>query len=92
VAFQSLINPALATAYTSGQAQFIDVTAATGAYGPLTDLTDLAPYGMIPVPVAKVCQLTHFCEQQDIHPNEMGYKVIADLVYDAFVKARPAHG
>ena len=88
-AFQSLINPALASAYATAQAQFIDVTAATGAYGPLTELTNLAPYGQIPVPVAKVCQLTHYCEQQDIHPNQAGYKVIADLVYDAYVKAQP---
>ena len=87
-AFQSLINPALSNAYTSVQGQFVDVTAATGAYGPLTDLTDLPPYGSIPVPVAKVCELTHFCEQQDIHPNDAGYKVIADLVYGAFVKAQ----
>jgi lysophospholipase L1-like esterase len=87
-AFQSLINPALANAYAGVQGQFVDVTEATGAYGPLTELTDLPPYGSIPVPVAKVCELTHFCEQQDIHPNDAGYKVIADLVYAAFVKAQ----
>jgi hypothetical protein len=91
-AFQTLINPALAGAYAGGQGQFVDVTAATGAYGPLTDLTDVPPYGSIPVPVAKVCELTHYCEQQDIHPNEAGYKVIADLVSDAFAKARPPRG
>ena len=89
-AFQALINPTLSNAYASAQGQFVDVTAATGAYGPLTDVTELAPYGSIPVPVAKVCELTHYCEQQDIHPNPAGYKVIADLVYDAFVKANPA--
>ena len=87
-AFQSLINPALANAYAGVQGQFVDVTAATGAYGPVTDLTDVAPYGSIPVPVAQVCELTHFCDQEDIHPNDAGYKVIADLVYDAFVKAQ----
>jgi lysophospholipase L1-like esterase len=87
-AFQSLINPALSKAYADVRGQFVDVTAATGAYGPLTELTDLPPYGSIPVPVAQVCQLTHFCAQQDIHPNDAGYKVIADLVYDAFVKAQ----
>jgi lysophospholipase L1-like esterase len=89
-AFQSLINPALAQAYAGVQGQFIDVTAATGAYEPLTDVTTLAPYGSIPVAVAKVCQLTHFCELQDIHPNPAGYKVIADLVHDAYVKAHPS--
>jgi lysophospholipase L1-like esterase len=87
-AFQSLINPAIANAYAGVQGQFVDVTAATGAYGPLTELTELPPYGSIPVPVAKVCELTHFCEQHDIHPNDAGYKLIAELVYDAFVKAQ----
>jgi lysophospholipase L1-like esterase len=86
-AFQTFINPALQSAYSTAQATFVDVTAATGAYGPLTELTELPPYGSIPVPVAKVCQLTYYCDQQDIHPNTAGYKVIADLVYDAFVTA-----
>jgi lysophospholipase L1-like esterase len=40
----------------------------------------LAPYGTIPVSVARVCQLTYFCSQNDIHPRDGGYKVIADLV------------
>ena len=68
-AFQNFINPALQQAYASAQGTFVDVTAATGAYGPLTELTELAPYGSIPVPVAKVCELTYYCEQQDIHPK-----------------------
>jgi lysophospholipase L1-like esterase len=89
-AFQNFINPALQQAYASAQGTFVDVTAATGAYGPLTELTDLAPYGAIPVPVAKVCELTYYCEQQDIHPKSAGYTVIADLVFDAFVAARQA--
>jgi lysophospholipase L1-like esterase len=89
-AFRSLINPALAAAYQGVQGTFVDVTEATGAYGPLTELTNLPPYGSIPVPVAKVCQLTHYCAQQDIHANKDGYKVIADLVYDAYTKAKPS--
>jgi lysophospholipase L1-like esterase len=87
-AFQSLINPALAKAYSSVGARFVDVTAATGAYGPLTNLTNLAPYGSIPVPVARVCQLTHFCALQDIHPNPTGYKIIATLVYAVYAKSQ----
>ena len=88
-AFQSLINPALAQAYQAVGGQFVDVTAATGAYGPLTDLTTLAPYGSIPVPVAKVCELTYYCSQHDIHPNQAGYKVIADLVLASYLEAQP---
>ena len=50
-AFKQLINPALAKAYADAGGEFVDVTAATGAYGPMTELTALAPYGEIPVPV-----------------------------------------
>jgi lysophospholipase L1-like esterase len=88
-AFQTLINPALQQGYATGDGQFVDVTAATGAYGPLTELTSLPPYGSIPVPVAKVCELTHYCERRDIHPNAAGYAEIADLVVAAFEKAQP---
>jgi lysophospholipase L1-like esterase len=79
-AFQSLINPALQSAYTAAKGQFVDVTKATGAYGPLTDKTTVQPYGSIPVPVAKVCTLTYYCQFHDIHPRTNGYALIADLV------------
>ena len=39
-AFQNFLNPALQQAYASAQGTFVDVTAATGAYGPLTELTE----------------------------------------------------
>jgi lysophospholipase L1-like esterase len=80
VAFKSLINPALASEYHAVGGGFVDVTAATGAYGPLTATTTLAPYGRIPVPVAKVCELTYFCQYHDIHPHTSGYTVIARLI------------
>jgi lysophospholipase L1-like esterase len=79
-AFKDLINPTLKTLYASVGGKFVDVTAATGAYGPLTAMTVLAPYGSIPVPVAKVCELTYFCQYQDIHPRTAGYTIIAKLV------------
>ncbi|MCW2497925.1 SGNH/GDSL hydrolase family protein [Jatrophihabitans sp.] len=79
-AFQSLINPALKATYAAAGAGFVDVTAATGAYGPLTATTTLAPYGTIPVPVAKVCTLTYSCQYHDIHPRTAGYAIIAGLI------------
>jgi lysophospholipase L1-like esterase len=79
-AFKSLINPALQQAYESVGGTFVDVTAASGAYGSLDETTTLEPYGVIPVPVAKVCQLTFFCQFQDIHPTDEGYALIADLI------------
>lgn len=81
VAFKSLVNPALKSAYASGRARFVDVTAATGAYGSLDQTTTLPPYpGTMPVPVARACQLTYFCDRRDIHPRTIGYRLIARLV------------
>ena len=82
-AFKDLINPTLKAEYASVGGSFVDVTAATGAYGPLTQMTELAPYGNIPVPVAKVCELTFFCQYHDIHPRTAGYTIIAKLVVGA---------
>ena len=79
-AFKSLVNPALQSAYTTAGGKFVDVTAATGAYGSLATTTTLAPYGKIPVPVAKICTLTYYCQYQDIHPHTNGYGIIARLV------------
>jgi lysophospholipase L1-like esterase len=80
VAFGQIINPALKRTYGARGARFVDVTAATGAYTPLEQLTTLAPYGEIPVAVAKVCELTWYCEKGDIHARTAGYGVIADLI------------
>ncbi|MDT4893139.1 MAG: hypothetical protein QOE97_2174 [Pseudonocardiales bacterium] len=80
LAFRTLINPTLKAAYDAAGAGFVDVTDATGAYGPLTETTTLAPYGTVPVPVAKVCELTFMCEYQDIHPRTSGYALIAGLI------------
>ena len=82
-AFKSLINPALSAAYASVGGQMVDVTTATGAYTPLTQTTTLAPYGTIPVAVAKVCSLTYYCQYKDIHPHTDGYKIIADLLLNS---------
>jgi len=79
-AFRSLLNPALLAAYQGVQGQFVDVTAATGAYTPLDQTTTLAPYGTIPVAVAKVCELTYYCQLHNIHPQTAGYTAIAQLV------------
>jgi len=79
-AFQSFINPALSSSYRSVGGRFADVTAASGAYVPLDQTTSLAPYGVVPVAVAKTCELTYYCEFHDIHPMTAGYTLIAQLV------------
>ena len=80
-AFRGLLNPALKESYTSvRKGGFVDVTNATGAYTPLEQTTMLAPYGTIPVAVAKVCQLSYFCQFRDIHARTSGYRIIAQLI------------
>jgi lysophospholipase L1-like esterase len=76
--FDRYINPGLKRAYDSVGASFVDVTAATGAYGRF-DTTNLPPYGLIPTPVAKVCELTYFCQDLGIHMTTAGYHIIAKL-------------
>jgi lysophospholipase L1-like esterase len=80
VAFRQLINPALRRAYAAGRGRFVDVTAASGAYGSLERTTTLEPYGVVPVPVARVCELTWFCRFGDIHARSSGYRLIAGLI------------
>jgi lysophospholipase L1-like esterase len=79
-AFRSLINPTLQQAYASAGGSFVDVTAATGAYGPLTRTVRIARYGVVPVPVAKVCALTWFCAKGNIHATDAGYRLIGKLI------------
>jgi lysophospholipase L1-like esterase len=79
-AFKTLINPALAKAYGAVYGALIDVTAATGAYTLLSDMTTLKPYGTIPVAVAKVCTLTWFCKEGNIHATSKGYALIGQLI------------
>jgi len=90
-AFKSLLNPALTKAYSAAGAHLVDITAATGGYVPLTKTTTLAPYGKIPVAVAKVCTLTWYCTQGNIHAKTAGYDLIGKAVvarYRAVVARR----
>jgi lysophospholipase L1-like esterase len=80
IAFQSLINPALKEVYESVGGRFVDVTKATGAYGPLDQMTTYGPYGEVPVPVAEVCRISYYCEYRDIHLKTVGYGIVADLI------------
>ncbi|MEO6082354.1 MAG: GDSL-type esterase/lipase family protein [Umezawaea sp.] len=78
--FQDLLNTALKAEYEAVGAKFVDVTAATGGYGPLTEVTQDPAYGPIPTPVAKVCALTYFCRANDVHPTPEGHEAIATAV------------
>jgi hypothetical protein len=78
--FKNYINPSLMSAYAKSQGHFVDITAATGAYTPLTETTSQVPYGIIPKAVAQVCKLTWYCTRGSIHANTAGYKFIGQQV------------
>jgi lysophospholipase L1-like esterase len=84
--FQDDLNPALEMAYSRAGARFVDITAATGAYTPLTEMTTLSPYGQIPVAVAQVCKLTWYCALGSIHANTEGYTFIGQQIVSAYAK------
>lgn len=88
IAFKSLINPSLVTAYGKGKGSLVDVTTATGGYGSMSVFETLAPYGSIPKPVADVCRISYYCDLGDIHLNTAGYRVVAELVADKFVSKK----
>jgi lysophospholipase L1-like esterase len=90
VAFKSLINPALAKAYGAAGGAFVDVTAATGAYTPLTSTVTVAPYGTIPRAVARVCTLTWYCAVGNIHATYAGYTLIGKLVAARYARLHRA--
>jgi lysophospholipase L1-like esterase len=81
--FKDVFNTALAAEYTRIGATFVDITEATGGYGPLTELAQDPRYGAIPAPVAKVCELTYFCTHTDVHPTAAGHRTIAAAILDA---------
>ncbi len=81
--FRDFFNAALKSEYEKVGAEFVDVTATTGGYGPLTETTQDPTYGPIPTPVAKVCALTYFCELTDVHPTPAGHEAIASAVLTA---------
>ena len=85
IAFKSIINPALLEAYGKYDIKFVDVTEATGAYGPLDQMTTIDPYGSVPVPVATICEISFYCQYQDIHLRTNGYRQMAEL----FVRELP---
>lgn len=88
VAFKDFINPTLEKAYASARATFVDVTAASGAYGSLDELVPLPSGELVPKPVARVCELTYYCDLRDIHARTSGYRLIARLIADTLPRRR----
>jgi lysophospholipase L1-like esterase len=86
-AFKSLINPALKSAYATAQGSFVDVTAKTGAYIPLTTTVKNPTYGTIPLAVSNVCTLTWYCQLGNIHARTPGYEAIGKMIVASYKAA-----
>jgi lysophospholipase L1-like esterase len=82
--FRTYLNPMLQSVYRSIQAPFVDVTSDTGAYASPATVSEVAGFGMLPLPVAQVCSLTFMCEYGDVHPRTSGYALIARAVESAY--------
>ena len=87
-AFKSLVNPTLSAAYASAGGRFVDVTAATGAYVPLSRTVRLPPYGRIPVAVASVCRISYYCSAGNIHLHTSGYRTMGKLIVASLARRR----
>lgn len=75
------LNTIFEDAATAAGADFADVSDAfrTNDF----TLVDDPAYGEIPTNVAMICSLTWMCVEQDIHPNDEGYAVIASVIVEA---------
>ena len=85
-AFQGTINPEWKAAYALSNVTFVDVTAAFGAYIPLSHVVTYSTYGAIPDAVDRICTLTGMCTNANLHPTNAGYSLIAQLIVHAYRK------
>lgn len=85
-AFQDIINPDWKAAYASSRATFVDITAAFGAYVPLSQTVNYSTYGQTPYAVVEICTLTGACSAMNIHPTNAGYALIAKQIVHAYLK------
>ncbi len=83
-AFKDIVNPTLARAYASAHAGFLDITKEAGNFIPLSQQTTLAPYGSVPVAVARTCTLTWYCQVGNIHATTAGYTLIGRAIVARF--------
>lgn len=80
------LNNALAAIYTGAGDLVADVPATYGTDDRAP--VHLAGYGQVPQDVARVCALTWMCApEHNLHPNDAGYREIADAVAAAIATA-----
>jgi lysophospholipase L1-like esterase len=83
VLFENYLNPALRQMYSKYNATFIDTTALAGGYMPATEKTSTPELGTVTASIGRVCALTYYCSDRDVHPDRAGHALIASAVENA---------
>ncbi|NNG39393.1 SGNH/GDSL hydrolase family protein [Flexivirga sp. ID2601S] len=86
VQLQGQLNGAIEGAAKGINAPVADVATAFSSTDFTTTKT-VAPYGALPLNVARICEWTWMCAQKDIHANDLGYPVVAKAVIAAIPAA-----
>lgn len=81
---RNVMDPALMSAYQPSHVTFVDIAKDFQTYVPWTTTMTLAPYGTIPVAVARICAYTWMCAIGNVHPTTLGYGVIASVIVGAY--------
>lgn len=86
-AIEHTANPAIESGYDEAGAIFVNVGEIFDTYVPFNKVTDDPPHGEIPRAVFAICRLTSMCTDDDPHPNDTGYAIIAAQIVKAYLKA-----
>ncbi|WP_265444776.1 SGNH/GDSL hydrolase family protein [Flexivirga meconopsidis] len=88
VQLQAQLNGSIESAAKGIEAPVADVATEFSSTDFTTTKT-VAPYGELPLNVARICEWTWMCAKQDIHANDLGYPQIAKAVIAAIPAAPP---
>lgn len=88
VTLQEQLNGSIEGAAKAVGAPTADVATAFSSTD-FTDTVKVDPYGELPLNVARICEWTWMCSQQNIHANDAGYAVMAKTVIAAIPAAPP---
>jgi lysophospholipase L1-like esterase len=86
--FKTVIVPTLQKAYSPSNVTLVNILSDVGSFISWTREVKYAPYGKIPLAVARTCELTYECStaNADQHPTNAGYTLMAKEISAAYVQ------
>jgi lysophospholipase L1-like esterase len=86
--FKTVVVPTLQKAYSPSNVKLVNILSDVGSFIPWTKEVKYAPYGKIPLAVARTCELTWECvtANADQHPNNAGYTLMAKEISAEYVQ------